>query len=235
MWTRSAAFLILFLAFMGVAGGAAEIVQGLSSTSLQQRTEAYEKVVRGREETVAGLLTLLQDEESLAAWTRRIGVERAQQAEHNPKTAAVRLLGDMRAPQAVSVLLDRLAYEDVWTLFVDEARMDTRYPAATSLAKIGMPAVRPAIDHIKVAKDDLERRLSVWILVEVEGVAVTRLRLQHELQVEEKSLFRHRLRKALGVLERLFAAGCPEPMQWEAGAWERAQRKADQTGAESTP
>lgn len=225
--------LLVPLAFVLVGASAWDVT--IRSVHVKERTRGYREFLSARQRTVSTLLGVVGDEEALEQWSQAARAAGKEDDWRTPRTVAMRLLGDLRAAEAVPILFEQLMYDKPWTTSTDSWTMGDRYAAAAALVKIGTPAVRPGIDRIKVTKHDLERRACVWILHEVEGVAVTRLRLQHELQIEEKPLFRHRLRLALGILETLYAAGCPQSMQWEAGAWERARRKADQTGAESTP
>lgn len=213
---------VLLVAVALLLVGASPSAERIRSVDRKERTIGYKEFLGDHQATVSSLMRLLGDQEAVKAWSQAARAAGKEDDWRTPMTVAMRLLGDFRAPEAVPLLFEHLTYDKPWTKVTDSWTIGDRYPAAGALAKIGMPAVRPAIDRIKTAQDELERRVCVWILTQVEGVAVARLRLEHELQVEEKSLYRFRLREALGVLEKLYASG--NPFQWEAGVWERQER-----------
>lgn len=103
---------------------------------------------------------------------------------HDSKHLAILLLGDIRATEAVPVLLDNLEYRNPRELAGSYPDVDGLYPAAEALSKIGMPTVGPTIEKLgRYTEDSLARELCCWVITKVLGTRLGRLRV--EIAIEE--------------------------------------------------
>jgi hypothetical protein len=101
---------------------------------------------------------------------------------HEPKHLAIPLLGDLRASEAASLLLENIEYENPRERFTGMLGPDERYPAAEALSKIGMPAMEPVV--FKLSKVDPESKtagLCCWTVNQILGVKLARTYIQIEI------------------------------------------------------
>jgi len=110
------------------------------------------------------------------------------------KHTAVLLLGDLRAKEAVPVLLENLTYFRPKLLVLmnggelGPAEGPGWYPAVESLIKIGMRAVEPVMERLAcLVEDCLERRLCVVILRGILGDDLAEARLKIAIEEAEKA------------------------------------------------
>ena len=117
--------------------------------------------------------------------------------EHYPyldaKHASVILLGDLRAREAVPVLMENLTYFNPKLLNVMGYELGAAegpgwYPAVESLIKIGMPSVEPVVKRLaRFEEDCLERRLCVVIIRGILGDRLAEARLRIPVEEAEKA------------------------------------------------
>lgn len=110
------------------------------------------------------------------------------------KHTAVLLLGDLRAKEAVPVLLENLTYFRPKLLAVmrgselGPAEGPGWYPAVESLIKIGIPSVEPVMERLaRFEEDCLERRLCVVILRGILGDGLAEARLKIAIEEAENA------------------------------------------------
>ena len=138
------------------------------------------------------------------------------------KHLSIVLLGDLRAEDAIPVLLENFEYENAWDIIGSSVGIATGgwHPAAEALSKIGMPAIGPTIDKLgSYDTDCLGRELCCWILKEILGVRLARLRL--EIAIEETQ--DEAVKRNLSAAATLPHFKTPE----EKAAEERARQKKD--------
>jgi hypothetical protein len=113
------------------------------------------------------------------------GTQEVDHPWHEPKHLAILLLGDLRASEAVPVLLENLEYRNPREIF--EGGMWDKggwYPAAEALSKIGMPAVDPTVNKLsELGPKNKTGESCCWMLKEILGVKLARARIQ--IAIEE--------------------------------------------------
>lgn len=100
------------------------------------------------------------------------------------KARAIALLGELRAEEAVPVLMRNLTYEVAANVggYGVKSDLAVRYPCTKALVAIGLPAVRPLVRKVLEPSDELERELALFALVRIQGVNVTRRILQEKIK-----------------------------------------------------
>lgn len=156
-------------------------VSRLTVEILQERERTAEAIRQERTELLMQLIELADQE------VGRLdpGDPRSPYPWHDSKHLAILLLGEFRAAEAVSVLLENLEYKNPRTLYVSEPlEPGGWYPSAEALSKIGMPAVEPTIKKLGgYAQKNKGSELCCWVLKKMLGVKLARARLQ--IAIEE--------------------------------------------------
>lgn len=154
----------------------------LDSPRLEEREKAAEQVRREHAQLVQALVQLAREEVELVPSKSTADPEYVR---HAAKDLAIILLGELRAAQGVSLLLDNLRYQNPNVLVISYyVEPGQTYSAVEALIKIGMPAVGPTIKKLGTYdKDGLDRKLCCWIIKKVLGPRLGRLRL--EIAIEE--------------------------------------------------
>jgi len=115
----------------------------------------------------------------------------------------IRIVGELRAPQAVPVLLGKIAFRIDKTR-ANDATPRGRYAACDALVKIGKPSVFPALEALKDVPPDSEKALLYsLVIVRVEGVDVGRFILERELAGETDPVKRANLEATIKRLGKL--------------------------------
>ena len=190
------------------------IIAGLTTNNRKEREKAAEDIRAQRADLIKQLLEFAGEKveqhpdnpEPFYPW-------------HDSKHLAILLLGDLRAVEAIPVLLENLEYENprkLWSL-VD---IGGGHPAAEALSKIGMPAVGPTINKLGAYPPEARVNLVCrWILREILGARLARLRLQ--IAIEETR--DEAVKRNLSAAAALPYFKTPE----EKAAEERARQKKD--------
>ena len=118
---------------------------------------------------------------------------------------AICLLGDLRASEAVRILLDNLTYPN--PRYCGSSPCDRAvYPSADSLIEIGTPAVGPVTERLRgCGEDDLERHLCVLVLREVLGADLAEAQLTTAIGEVEGQLPGERTPSRMKYLHGLIA------------------------------
>lgn len=157
-------------------------VASLKSDNLKYREKGFQAIRKERTELIRQLVELAAEKvEPLPSGDPRF----MEYPWRDSKHLAILLLGELRATEGVAVLLDNIEYKNPKSIIVSEY-LDKGgwYPAAEALSKIGVPAVEPAI--IKLGSYEPKSvgcENCRWILKEILGVRLARLRLQ--IAIEE--------------------------------------------------
>jgi HEAT repeat protein len=107
---------------------------------------------------------------------------------------AMEVLGELRAEQAVPMLLDRLTIRYARVVHNQSEKYITL--AGHALARIGLPAVQPILDRVAAADDD-EWRILRAAMHRMEDTAGVRSAIEHHLQTEADPTARARLQRYL--------------------------------------
>ena len=124
---------------------------------------------------------------------------------HEPKHLAIQILGDLRATESVSVLMNNLGYYNPESTHMP--RLELRYsgfafPAAKSLSLIGMPAVQPLLARLSILQETAtERRICLWTLKEILGERLAKVRLEMALEETKDDTARANLKAAMVQLQ----------------------------------
>lgn len=133
------------------------IKQGLFSTDTNEQRMAIGTIRRQHTENVGLLIKLVGQKDVDDSWE---GV----------RHLAIRLLGDMRATEAIRALAERLTYLPTGPIFVTEILpREFYYPCAVALVNIGAPSVGAMTNTIHWNKDTTTRDLAAWVLMQIEG------------------------------------------------------------------
>jgi HEAT repeat protein len=172
------------------------VVDALKSSNRQDRKEA-DKAIREQHKQLIDELVKMAAQQVKPTPSR--SAQDSEYVRHQAKYTAINLLGDLRAVEAVPVLLANLEYinPDIVVVgsLVEEGQ---RYIAAEALSKVGMPAVKPIIDKLgEYDKDALGRRLCCWSLKRILGDRLSQLRLQIAIEETRSETAKANLKAAL--------------------------------------
>jgi len=174
----------------------AEGLQGLEAEEREVREETFGKILKGRRECVQELIALAAKETQgvQGVMVEERGYAPVHYPWHDAKHLAMILLGDLRAAEAVPILLENLEYRvPRFTGYTSgrfaAVRGSAMHPATEALVKIGMPAVEPLVEKLAgLSEDGVARRLGVLVLDEILGRRLARARLQMVIEEGDKAL-----------------------------------------------
>jgi len=194
-------------------GPAAGDIVGLRSENLKEREKAAEAIRKESVERINHLLEFASEK------VQRLYPDdpASPYPWHDSKHLATLLLGDLRAIQAVPILLENLEYKNprsfIQGLLLDQGGW---YPAAEALSKIGMPAVGPTIEKLGgYTADSLGHQLCCWVIKEVLGARLGRLRVEIAIEEARDETVRNNLAAVLPYFKT----------EQEKAAEERAERE----------
>ena len=173
----------------------------LRSELRKDREQAVKEIVGKRERLIAQLIELADEPE-------QVGAGRDANAPEPPwrgaKHLAILLLGELRASEAVPVLIKNLQYRNPRKRFTRYWEVAGVYPAADALSKIGIPAVGPLVEYLKTAE---ARRGGEWfipvhVIGKILGPALAAQRIELELEKVDDQQARKSLTAAVQLFER---------------------------------
>lgn len=146
-------------------------IRDLTSSERQIRDVAVDAILAERQTAVNQLMQVVKGEEG-------------QEYSFATRAAATYVLGELRAVQAVDVLVRALAEEEAMPF---ERSDITRYdaPYFTALVKIGRPSVPAMIENIRTSDEDLLGKKSLDVLYHVLGGKRRVLELLEKLHARE--------------------------------------------------
>lgn len=170
--------LMLALVVLGAAAVVREArspIEGLVSPNVDERVATKHRLVAERQAIIKDLILLVKEPPEEAPGTR---------PEHQSRALAIQLLGELRAAEAVDVLVAHLTLKTPVSVgsLGQLIGPGTNYPAAGSLARIGAPSLERAWYLIQMSDDPLTRKLCVWIVREVEGREVARKLVEERMR-----------------------------------------------------
>jgi hypothetical protein len=129
----------------------------LASPQLNARLLAANSIRASRQEIVKQLIEIVSTSKD-PAW-------------NGPKQLAIELLGELRDPAAIPVLLDNFTFVPSGEIVSTDAReTQSYYVAAMALGSIGTPSINPLIARkIQESKSKEDRDLAVWTVMRIEG------------------------------------------------------------------
>jgi hypothetical protein len=193
-----AAGVILLIPGLSTAPGAAVAPAGvgrLTAKDEKVRLSACQDLLEERRQTIQSLLVILADP----------GRKPAEQAEYfdsnSSANLAIRVLGEMRATEAVPALVKWLSILDEMPLALTHAIGPEEIPAAAALICIGRPAELALLKKIRESGSGALNLLPC-ILVKMEGEKITKLILEDAIAGEKLAEARGNLEAALTVLRQ---------------------------------
>ena len=175
-------------------------VSALKSASMQERERAAEAVRKQRSDLIEELLELAAEKVEPGPSSDPRFVEYPW---HDSKHLAILLLGDLRAIEAVPVLLENLEYRNPRSIVVN-APLDKGgwFPAVESLSKIGMPAIGPTIKKLGgYDEDGMGRGLCCWVIKKVLGEKLGRMRIEMAIEKSRDRRLKKNLDAALSYFK----------------------------------
>lgn len=181
------------------ASGRNRPAAGLKAEALQDRERAAKAIMESHRALVKDLVELAGEKVKPI----RTEGERPVYPHRDAKHLSILLLGDLRSPEAVPVLLENLEYRNPKSIVVDSL-MDMiggYYPAAESLSKIGMLTIEPVLDKLgDYQKDCKGRELCVWVIKEVLGQKLAKIRLEMAIEEAGRNLSRTKARNLMAAM-----------------------------------
>lgn len=117
---------------------------------------------------------------------------------HDSKHLSILLLGDLRATEAIPVLLDNLEYKNPKSIDGGYLDIGGAYPAAEALSKIGMPAVEAIVERLGDYDPKSNRsKICRWIIEAILGTRLARTRLEIAIEETREANVKENLRAAL--------------------------------------
>jgi len=202
MLRRDVVLAVATLVMLGAASFAApeDPLPQLQATDAATRERASRKILAERDQLVAGLIALAR-QATTPEPHKRGRQEVPSYPYREPKHLAIELLGELRASEAVEVLLGNLTYCNP-VMYGSYRTWESDFPAAVSLSEIGNPALGPALAKVARTDDELERELCCWIIERVEGEELAPIVLQLAIDKERYSGGKARLQAALEYLQK---------------------------------
>lgn len=193
---------------LAVSGQVADTpLDRLASENRNLRLEAAAALAQDREAVIARVVESAGREPKGRRW-KEGGTEFVEYPPHDTKHLAMLLLGDLRASEAVPVLLRDIEYKVpkyiplAYELGLVEG--PGWHPAVESLIKIGMPSVNPVVKRLgDYGEDCLGRRLCIGVLREILGPRLAKARLGIAMEETEDETIRVHLRAALNQFDSL--------------------------------
>jgi hypothetical protein len=131
------------------------LIRELSAKDGNQRWSALEQIRKRRAELIQSLLII--------AKTKEVHYEFSDE-----RAVAVRLLGEMRASEAVDTLINEITLKPPLVILFEDSPAEP-YPCVKALIEIGDPAVRALLTRVKEKPSRDILILHVYIIYTVEG------------------------------------------------------------------
>jgi len=115
-----------------------------------------------------------------------------------PRNSAIVLLGELRAEESVSSLVEWIEPHEGQSMVIEEEQILP--PAALALAKIGMPAVTPLFQRVKIRGMEPSGRICFMTMVRILESDLTDAKLENALAGEENEEYEKNIQAALEAL-----------------------------------
>ncbi len=127
-----------------------------------------------------------------------IAILRNKKLSTTARIAAAKMLGTLRAPEAVDPLMEQLS--KLQPMMIDEKTLETISPCYAALCQIGKPASRKALILLQQENDSYRKSLLHSIISKVEGREVATFLVKAEIKKTKDKEVRARLEAALKKL-----------------------------------
>jgi hypothetical protein len=176
----------------------------LLADDAETRDEAKGELLAARADLISALVSIVGDEEN-------------QTARPESVRAAMFILGEMRATEAIGVLVANIAFPDTLpppaapppggfvgtgSLYTIRSRPLEQWPAVEALTKIGEPCLQPIIGKLATTGDVREMGACIRVLTELRDDDSASLLLAHAIAQQADHEARQRLLGALNLLLR---------------------------------
>ncbi len=170
-------------------------IKRLLSNDASTREEAKQELLTARTDLISQLISIVDSEQNHQ--TRRESVR-----------ATMFILGEMRAMQAVSVLVKYVAFADertVRTAWTDRlgSRPLSQMPAVQALVKIGEPCLKAIISKLATTYDVREQAACIRVLIKLRERDAASAMLVEAAAKEQNTKKRERLHNSLDMLLRV--------------------------------
>jgi hypothetical protein len=173
-----------------------EEVSGLRSPNREQREQSADAIRKDREKLIKDLIELARKKVEPVPLNGTIATPISW---HDTKHLSIILLGDLRAIEAIPVLLDNVAYLNVKSDVVYGAPLDVgeAYPAVGALVKIGAPAIQPVLERLGDGVNDGRGGGNYcYVLEKILGEKLAKIRLQLAIDEARNERVKSNLEKA---------------------------------------
>lgn len=197
----TAGFFCCFIKSASIALALENSVQQLSAPAMEQRVAAAEIIKQEREHRINDLIQVAR-RRTEPLRTRVGDVEVASYHWREDKHLAILLLGDLRASEAIVVLLENIEYMNPRSDVADRLQgPEFWFPAVESLIKIGMPAIDPVVDRLgREDKDGVVRRNCLATVRNILGLELAKTKLQLSIGNASDAAIKKNLSAALAEL-----------------------------------
>lgn len=152
-----------------------------NAKSWHEAHDLVKAITAKRDASVAKLVNILRDDKQPRG--NRLG--------------AAKVLGDLKAAEALDALLENLT---VSPEVLDETSLATYFPCYQALISIGIPASRKIVVVLRGEENDRRKKLLCTILKVVEGQAVSEFLLNAEIQKTKDEKEQQNLQNALKMV-----------------------------------
>ena len=157
-------------------------LDGLQAEKREDRQKASEKILLDHKQLIQELIKMAA--KSTAQDEEEAGNIPVQGRWYNSKHLSILLLGDLRAAEAVPVLLDNIEYINPKYNTISYLSDYLLYPSVEALIRIGLPAVEPVIEKLSGYNEECTaKRNCCEVLIEMLGPRMALFRL--EIAIEE--------------------------------------------------
>lgn len=182
----------------GKDAGRADVLtnaEGLRSDDRTDREDVANAIRAARAQLIEHLIQLAEEP---GQGVPIPGTQEVAYPWHEPRHLAILLLGDLRASEAVVLLLENIEYKNPREMFGGLLNKSGWYPAVETLSKIGMPAVGPLLDKLgQVGPTSTAGDLYCWTLKEILGMRLARARIQIAIEETQNDTAKANLQAAL--------------------------------------
>ena len=189
--------IVMVLLLMGASNIIMVDLGGLKSKDKKERENTANLIRKNQKEMIQKLIEYAGE---------KVNPISGEYPHHDSKHLSIILLGDLRAIEAMPVLIDNLEYENTEYFSTLQYRgMPTtadKYPAVESLIKIGLPAVDPVIKKMaSYDKEGLIKNHCVVILNGILDVRLAREKLKISIDESKDPIFKRNLENVLPLFK----------------------------------
>jgi len=166
-------------------------IERLLSQDAKTRTTAVDDLLAERQGTITNLIALIQDRSPNSQWLFWDSSE----------NLAIRVLGEMRAVEAVPVLVKWAAPPEGGYKVLNLGISPYNSPAAQALVKIGKPAEPALLEVAKKSPQKMIWSISLIILQEIEGPKCLEVILEDAIAKETEAAAKANLQEGLKRLQ----------------------------------